>query len=256
MKKIISIILTLTLLISTLSLVSCAKVKDGDTVERLATKTPSELYTSEMNAIAKAFVYSITTTQVITQTTASGTKTTTDTVINETDGYNAYSKTESDTNPSSNVEAWCVDGTLYTVLMGKKGKTSYSLDNFISKYMSANVLNSSVIRLNNDSFGDAIFVRKDGFWTVKLTLSADYYSQILTSSGISGTLNLTRLPSGDVVYEIYFNDDGKLQKTSASYDINVAGAKARCTATTTIKIGNVNITAPADASSYQSVTIP
>lgn len=254
MKKLISIILTITLFVSMLFLVACGKVKDGATVERLATKTPSELYASEMNAISKAYAYSILTTQVVTQSTSNGTKTTTDTVINETDGYNAYSKVQSDTNSSLNLEAWCVDGTLYTYLMGKKSKTSYSIDTFFSKYMNGNTLNSSLLKLESTAFADTVFVRKDGLWTIQLTLSGADYSKLISTSNTPGTL--TRLPNSEVVYDIYFNDDGKLQKVCASYDVNVAGVKSRCTITTSIRIGNINISAPADASNYQSVNLP
>lgn len=255
MKKTISIILTLTLLVFSLFIVGCGKVKDGATVERLATKTPMELYHSELNAISKSYVYSITTTQVI----AYSTKTTTDTISVKTDGYNAYSKTQSETTPSSNVEAWYVDGTLYTYMMGTKSKTSYSLDTFTSKYMNGNTLNASLLDLDDTAFGDAVFVRKDGYWTVTLTLDRDYCSTLLVNSSTSGTISLTRLPVGDVVYEMFFNDDGKLQKISAYYDVNDIyniAVKAKCTLTTVIQIGDVTVSAPADASSYQSVNLP
>lgn len=255
MKRILSLTLAFALLLSALSLISCGKVKDGDTVERLATKTPYELYTSERSVLIKASEYSLVTTQTNLQEFDGTSKSATRTSINKLSGNNSYAKVTNDSDSSLNREAWYIDGVRYTSMFGKKTKSDYNQTSFYNEYMAANSPLTTMIMLEESMFDGKVFERSEGYWVLSLTLSAEWYMQQLNSVSASGNV-LPNVMSGDVTYKLYFNDSGKIQKIFTAYDVNTSEFKAHYETTTEVELDNVTVSAPADASKYQYTALP
>lgn len=165
MKRILSIILALTIILSTLSLISCDKTRDGETLERLATKTPFELYTAEKASVSKANHYTITTTKVITQSTAMGGGVSTETTLTKLGGDNAYAKITNSKSPSATTEAWFIaeEGLTYTSTYESKTKYPSSLSSFTKSYLNRNAADVIMINVDEEVFEEKNFERNGDY---------------------------------------------------------------------------------------------
>ena len=253
MKKILSIILALTTILSTLHLISCGKAKDGETLERLATKTPYELYTAERASIGKANHYTITTTKVITQSTAMGGGVSTETTLTKLGGDNAYAKITNSKSPSATTEAWFIaeEGLTYASTSEDKTRYSDSLSGFTKNYLNRNASDLIMLNVGEEVFEEKKFERSGDYWVVSFVLTDEAYQNFIINVFTTGIFDISSLPEGDVTYKIYFTDSGKLAKTVTSYDVSSMSGGSHCEITTEINLSDVSVTPPADASSYE-----
>ena len=251
MKKILSILLALATLMSTLALFSCGKTKDGETLQRLATKTTGELYFAEKSTLNNAKYYTITTTRVVTQSEAVGSGKTTETVITKQSGNNGYAKTSNDKIAGSETEAWYIYNESMTYVSKANSKTKFSntQDSFKKSYLNKNANDLIMLNLDSSDFDEKSFEKSGNYWVIKLVIPKDTYKSAYMQAS-SSIVNMTALPGSDVEYNVYFDDNGKLVKIVTSYDIDSAGVGSHCEITTEVSLTDPLVNAPADASSY------
>ena len=244
MKKIISLLLALTLAFSILSLVSCKGGEDGNTTETAKTlggKTPKELYDVLKANLSNATDYSITSNQII---SADGFEMN-QTIIMKLDGDNGYVEIIDESDSGANVLVWYVDGMLYANYSGQKVKCAYDKEKYMETYMGSNPSESTLLDIPDSFFSDTEFEKEGECWVVKFVLVADKYNQLLDLFNVEGTV------VGNVTYKLHFNTDGSINKLTTAFDMNVDGVMAHCDEVSYIALDNVTITAPQDADSYQ-----
>ena len=249
MKKIISLLLTLTLAFSILSLVSCKGGEDGNSVETAKTldgKTPKELHDALKANLKNATDCSITSNQII---TADGFEMN-QTIIMKLDGDNGYVEIIDESDPSSTVLVWYVDGMLYANYGGQKVKCAYDKDKYMETYMGTNPSESTLLDIPDNWFTDTEFEKDGDCWVLRFVMGADSYNQLLDTLNVEGTI------TGNVTYKLYFNTDGSINKLTTAFDMNVDGVNAHCDEVSYIAIDNITITAPQDADSYQLKVAP
>jgi len=251
MKKIISLALTLVLMFSVFALVSCNGGDNTDdtlnaqTAETLAGKTPEQLYEASQEKLKEATEYSITTTQVITM---SG-MTMNQTVINKISGDNCYVKMTNDTTPMTNMEVWYVNGMMYMNLYNGKIKGEYDKEQYMQEYMGKDPSESTLLDIPESWYKDIQFKKDGDAWMLEFVISAEKYNELFENIDLGGSI------AGDVVYKLYFDTEGNMDKLTTSFDMTVQGVSAHCDQVSNIVVENVTVTAPADADSYQTTTL-
>ena len=250
MKKIISLLLALTLAFSLLALSSCDRGDDDDNVggdpnvrETLAGKTPEQLYELSKAKLSEATSYSLNSTQVIKMTYEGEEMTMNQTVISTVNGDNSYSKLYSDM-AVMDMEVWYVDGMLYSSMEGMKVKAPMDKDAYMEEYMGTDAGEETLFDIPTSWFNDVKFEKEDTKWVLNFLVSAEKYNEILDSSELGGEI------TGDVVCKIYFDADGNIEKMIVTFDMTIMGVSAHCDSVSYITIGNVTVTPPADADSY------
>ena len=255
MKKIISLLLALTLALSLLALTSCNKGDDDDngsnnsnTATTLAGKTPEELYEISKTKLEEATNYSVNASQVIKMTYNGEEITTNQTVICTVSGDNSYSKIYSDM-AGMNMEVWYVDGMLYSSLAGIKTKAPMDKDAFMEEYMGADASENTLLDIPESWFKDIKFEKEDTKWVLNFVITAEKYNEILDNADIGGEI------TGDVICKIYFDNEGNIEKMITTFDMTTMGVTAHCDSVAYITIGNATVTPPADADSYTLTSI-
>lgn len=249
MKRFISLLLALTLVLSILALVSCKgddNDNDNNTVKTLAGKTPAELYELSKEKLDSATKYSVHTTQLI---TISG-KTVNQTITNKVDIDNSYVEMYNDTTTDANMKVWYVDGIMYMDTSLGKSKCEYSKEQYIEDYIEDNPSESTFLDIPESWFSGVKFEKENEVWVLNLVISASKYNELLDNINLDGSI------TGDVVYKVYFDTDGNINKITTSFDMNVSGTLAHCDQTSYVTFDDVTVTAPADADSYQLTTMP
>ncbi len=253
MKRILSLLLALTLAFSVFALVSCNKGGDDDSgnagagkIETLAGKTPEELYEVSKTKLAEATSYSVSTTQVITMEGI----TMNQTAISKVDGDNSYVEMTNDTTPITNMKVWYVDGMMYMDTYSGKSKCEYSKEQYMEEYMGADPSESTLLDIPESWFTDVKFEKEGESWVLNFVISAAKYNELLDNLSLNGTI------SGDVVYKLYFDNNGNMTKLTTAFDMVVSGFTAHCDQVSYITVESVNVTVPADADSYQLTTMP
>lgn len=249
MKKIISLILAAVLTLSTLALVSCNK-EDSDnteTLDTLAEKTPEELYEITRSALSNATKCSVDTTQVIVIESENDSMTVSSEIISKVDGDNVYTKMSNDADPDSIMEIWYVDGMAYVSNESGKMKTEISKEEFLERYTNGSPSESTLLDIPESWFGDIKFEKMGESWVLSFIVSAERYNETFDSLNIEGTI------TGTVVYKVFFDSKGNVEKATTSFDMLIGGVTAHCDSVSEITLENVTVTAPADASSYMLV---
>ncbi len=246
MKKIISLLLALVL--STLVLVSCGDSDNG--VATLDGKTPEELYELSQQSLAAATSYTVNATQVITMSAGGQSMTINQVVISEINGDEAHLKATNDMESSMNMEVWYVDGIVYSSMFGIKAKAEVDKEAFMEEYMDKDPSESTLLDIPESWYKNIKFQKTGDDWYIKFVISGEKYTEYFAEAGLGGTI------TGDVTHKVFFDDDGNLEKITTSFDLDMQGISAHCDSISTVTIGNVTITAPADADSYQAVDIP
>ena len=251
MKRILTFLLCIALAVSMLGLVSCSD-EDAKTVEKLDGKTPEELYEFSQQKLKEAKAYHVLSTQdiVISATVNGETESMTmkQTVESKINGDNSYVKTSNSEESSASMEAWYVDGVVYTTVAGAKIKKEISKDKYMQQYMGTDPSESTLLDIPESWFKDIKFEKEENSWVINFTVSGEKYTEAFGNIGLdSASIN------GDVSYKIYFDKNGNIEKLAASFDMQVYGASAHCDSISTITIGDVEVTAPEDADSYVSM---
>ncbi len=250
MKKILLILLALTLAFSSLGLVSCDKEEDGaNFVATLNGKTPKELYELSRGILQEATSYSVTASQVITMTANGQKLTMNQTAISKLNGDNSYMKMTNDFVSDANMEAWYVDGIVYSSMAGVKAKAEITKEEYMQNYMNTDPSETTLLDIPESWFKDIKFKEEKDGWSLNFVVDGTKYTELF------GNLGLNASVSGNVKYTLFFDEDGNVEKLNSVFDANVSGVKAHYVTESIIKIEPVTITPPADADSYQSVTL-
>ena len=247
MKKIISLFLAAIMVASTLCLTSCG---EDDGVATLAGKTPEELYTLSQEKLADAASYTINSTQVIKMSAQGQSMTFNQEVVTEINGDETHLKTSNDLDSSMNMEVWYVDGVVYSSMLGIKAKATVDKEAFMQEYMDKDPSESTLLDIPESWYKNVKFEASGDDWFVKFTISGDKYTEYFADTGLGGTVK------GDVTHKVFFDDEGNLEKITTFVTLDIEGITTTVESTSTVTIGDVTITAPADADSYQAVDIP
>lgn len=255
MKKILSLLMILTLVISMFALASCDNNGDGNPdvdaegLETLNGKTPEQIYEASMDALKLADEYEIVTNQVIKMGFEGQSFTMNQSVVSKIDGDNSYSKITDDMSNQES-ETWYVDGVVYSKEGNNKVKTNLDKEEYMQQYMGKDPSESTLLDIPESWFKDIRFFEKDGLYTMEFVISAEEYNELFANLGL-GMASV----NDDVVYVVYFDKDGNLSKIITEFTINVQGVSADCVSTSNVTLTDVTITAPADADSYTYVEL-
>lgn len=273
MKKILSLILALVLALSAFTLASCeAENKDGKkkekTVATLNGMTPEELYNETLELLTEASNYTSVSTQDISMKVSAGGETANVTMKQSietkvTGLMNQYTYTENSTEmihqgqtiPQGG-DSWyvyVVDGMLYTNLNSKTGmsgsKIKYEIteETFEQVLPSGSKADSPMAMLPAEFFeGTAFIENSDGSFTVKVTMSADEYTEWFGGFNSGTAIGSADVTIKKVVHKINFDADGNLIDivSNISMSMNIDGTVADATAVSTTVIKDIGTTAP------------
>lgn len=256
MRRIITLLLALVLVFSILTLVSCKKDENGNDngIETLAGKTPKQLYEISKEKLDDAKEYSITTTQLITMSAI----TMNQTIVNKVNGNNAYVETTNDSAPELNTKAWYVDGIMYQNLYTGKFKREYDKEKFMEEYMDNDPSEDTFLDIPDSWFKNVRFKKDGDIWTLNFVIDAAKYNELLDNLLLDGNI------TGDVIYKLYFDGEGNIDKLTTSFDMTIDGVSTHCYQISKITLGSVTVTAPSDTESYitinpqtdNSITLP
>ena len=256
MKKLLSLLLALALVFSLLALTSCRKEEDEaekdepKTMEKLAGKTPEELYAYAQELLSAASSYSVFSDQVITMQAQGQSASFNQTVDTKVNGEDTYTKTNNDLSPMANMEVWYVDGMLYANTLGQKVKAEMDKSDFMEEYMNVDPSESTLLDIPTSWFDNLKFEEDGDRWVLRFNISGQKYTEIFQNVGMDGAVI-----DGDVTYKIYFDAEGTLKELVATFDMTISGISARCVSKSTITIEPITITPPADADTYQLTQI-
>lgn len=247
MKKYLALILCLVMCLS-MVLVGCDKEEAAKELQELAGKTPEELYNASLEALKEAGSFSCETTQKIEMTYGDQTMTMNQTVISKQNGYDMYMKSTNDTAPSAEMEVTYVDGVYYLNQAGRKTKQEISheqMDDLYESLYGSSMAESTLLNIPADWFNDITFKQDGSYYTLTFMVSGEKYTELMGNAGIAGASF-----EEDVQYVVYFTTDGTLEKVVTTFDFEIMGVEAHCVSTGLVVIGDVTITAPADADTY------
>ena len=250
MKKILLILLALTLAFSSFALVSCDKGDGAKFIATLSGKTPEELYEVAQAKLKAAGSYSVATSQNITMSANGQTMTMTQTAISKISGDNSYFKSTNSLDSSADIEAWYVDGIVYACKVGVKNKAEITKEEYMQKYMNADPSESTLLDIPESWFEDIKFKQEGDKWSLNFVVSGEKYSELLGNLNLGGTI------TGNVKYKLVFDGEGNIEKLVTTFGMKVSGVKATCVSESIIKIEAVTVEPPADADSYQTVVLP
>ena len=220
----------------------------GAEVEELNGMTPEELYAHTQELMSEATSFSSETTQEIAMEAGGSKMTMNQSVISKQNGYDLYVKSENDMG-AGEMEITYVDGMYYENNNGRKIKTPISVDDmeryYSDLYGTDGSYSTALLNIPGEWFDDLTFVKDGDHYTVTIIVPAEEYTELVGKMGISGA-EFTE----DVEYVIYFSEDGELEKAVTTFDLDVMGVSAHCVSVSVFELGEVTITAPADADSY------
>ena len=254
MKKSLALFLCLLMCLSVF-LVGCGGSKEGgsnaDDLATLAGKTPEQLYAASMDALKNVTSFETVSTQKIVMSAQGQSMTMNQKIISKQNGYDIYAKTENDLSPESEMEVTYVDGMYYLIQNGQKIKKAISheeMDALVQQIYGGDATAQTLLPLPEESFNDISFEQNGDSYTLTFLVEADYYTSVMKNAGIAGATF-----DEDVEYVVYFDGEGNLQKVVATFTFEVSGVQCDAVSTTVITLGNVSISAPADADSYTEV---
>ena len=271
MKKILSLILVLVLALSAFTLASCeAGKKDGKkkekTVATLNGMTPEELYNETLELLTDVSNYTSVSTQDISMKVSAGGETANVTMKQRVESkvtglMNQYTYTETEminqgqTIPQGGDSwyAYIVDGMLYTNLNSKTGmsgsKIKYEIteETFEQVLPSGSKADSPMAMLPAEFFEDTAFIENsDGSFTVKVTMSADEYTEWFGGFNSGTAIGSADVTIKKVVHKINFDADGNLIDivSDISMTMVIEGTAVDATAVSTTVIKDIGTTAP------------
>lgn len=256
MKKTFALILCLMLCMS-LFLVGCDSKEggndDGNTndLSTLAGKTPEQLYQAAMDSLKDVTSFESVSTQKIVMSAQGESMTMNQKVVSKQNGYDVYLKSENDMAPDAEMEVTYVDGMYYLIQNGQKLKKAISheeMDAMVEQIYGEDMSTQTLIPIPEEMFEDISFQQDGSSYTLTFMVEADYYTSVMKNAGIAGATF-----TEDVEYIVYFDADGNLEKVVANFTFDVSGIKCDAVSTTIVTVGNVSITAPADADSYTEI---
>ena len=175
MKKILSLIFVLIIIISSVTLSSCddkeIQHNNGDEIEKLADKTPYQAYKESFDHISTATSFEMLITTNYVMKYLDNVDSNVKLESYKTDGVTAYYSSKYDNEIVE--ERWYVDGVMYSVQDGNKKKTQVSAESFKKDYSMD--IARYVISLEESSFSDSKFVFEDGVYYITLELMQDKY---------------------------------------------------------------------------------
>ena len=288
MKKLLSLILALTLAFSAFAFTSCEEEKDSEkkkdkTVATLQGKTPEELYNETLDLLNSTSNYTSVSTQDISMDASAEGITVHMTMkqrieTKATALMNQYTCVSSSTEMTYQGQTvpqdgdsyyiYLVDGMLYTnfnsatATSGQKIKYVVTEETFDKVLPAGTSTDSPMAMLPEEFFEDTAFIpNDDDTFTVKVTMSAEEYNEYFGGFGQGTAIGNADIDIKKVVHKINFDADGKLIDIVSNIDmsINMDGAAVDATAVSTTVFSNIGTTepveAPADADSHQLVQV-
>ncbi len=237
-----------------LGLCSC----DAKTLESFNNATPDELYDKSMQSIAEMSNYEIVHEQTVTTTAMLFIKfkIKQSTTI-KVDGKNFYQHIESDNEQVMEQigvnECWYKDEMFYAVKEdGKLGKQHFSPDRFDGGIYDFSNGDGILLDIPEDMLKNTTFFQKGKDVYLELVLDGKEHYHLLMSKVDDIPFDLT--DTEDVIYRVYFHDDGTVDRITTTYNFNVVqdGVSVKVTVdqVSTVKnIGNTTVDLPTDASS-------
>ena len=249
MKKLLSALLSVIMIVSLLALTSCGG-GDGNQVETLNGKTPEEVYQASLETAKNLTSFSMTADQVITMTMGEEKMEMTQTVISKLDGHNSYSKIANSMGGSA--ETWYVDDVLYTVSGNQKIKVNIAWEDYVAEYMPEGATaENAIMNVPEDWFVDGMKFNKvdDGRYCLNFDVDSekviDYMSESFGS--MFGAINAV----GNFKYEMYFDENGNFSECNISAELEMEGVTATIVSSSKITdINSTTVTAPTDADSF------
>jgi len=275
MKRIFAMLLSVVLVFSLAFMTSCGD--DGNdgadgSLERLAGKTPEELYDASAAALAMAGSYEvISENDIVMDMSVSGQevfvvmKQSATSKINGEDTYMKSTSTSEmitmgQTTPLGDVapmEVWYIDGICYSYMMGVKAKAAVDKEQFAQKYMGKDPKESTLLDLPESWFEDIKFDLADDGYVLNMVVSGEEYTQFI--GNVYEELGYDLAIDGDVDYKIFFDKDGNLTKITADFNMiyNIQGTSgtAKCNSVSKVSLKDVTVEAPANADEFQEVEL-
>lgn len=249
MKKLLSLLLALVFVCTSFALVSC-NPDDPSSLERLAGKTPEELYSLYQENFEAATSYTVNGTQKISISYPGQSVNMTQTVEGIIAADSVYMKTENNITPMINMEMWFIEDTLYMSMAGEKIRLEIDREQFMEEYMTSNPADGTFVEMPEDWFDGIKFEKEEESWALTFVLKAEDFAEYFGDLGLDGEI------VGDVTHKIYFDEDGNLEKQHTSLDMNIEGVSAHVESTVIITVGDATVTPPEDADSYLSTVDP
>ena len=266
MKKLIAIILCL-VCVASLCFVGCElpNTNTGDNADnttaaaeddlsKLNGKTPQELFTSAQETLKGYTRFKSEAKQIIKMDMDGSTVAMNQTVVSILDGQNSYMKAETSMLGETQItmEGYYVDGVVYNVL--NKVKAELPWETYVTDYLGGDPTENMLLNIPEDWFKDIKFEQKENSenFCLVFNISGEKYEELIAKTGLSEDADIS-----DVIYTIEFDKDGNLLCVYTDYSMNVSGVAATCSSVSTIITEGVDaVTAPADADSYQTGTLP
>ena len=246
MKKILSLLLVLVMTCSMLLFVSCS---DNDSVETLNGKTAQELYNEALNKVKGLTNYTMTAEQVITVQN----QTVNQTVISKVVGEDLYVKTNNDSAPSANMEAWYVGEMFYAIMGGVKAKANITKEEYREKFMPEGASGSdALMNIPADWFVDTKFIQEsENSYYIEFIVSGEEYLKYFKSTALASYVDGV----DDISYKVYFDAKGNLGDIVTELDAVIEGSDTHIISTSKItSIGTTTIVPPSNTDSFQDVT--
>jgi len=249
MKKLLSLILALVFVCTSFALVSC-NPDDPSSLERLAGKTPEELYSMHLESFENITSVSLTGIQKISMTSPGVSINMLQTVEAKMNNENIYFKMENNLASEVNMEMWYIDGTVYMSVAEEKMKLEVGREEFIENYLDSDPTEDALVDIPKSWFDNMEFVREEDSWVLAFVIGAEDFIEYFGDPDFDGEIK------GNVNYKLYFDSDGNLEKQYTELDMDVEGYTVHIESTATITVGDATVTPPEDADSYLSTVDP
>ncbi len=219
MKRILAIILIL--IITSSLFVSCGEKEEGtssstsqttqntgngggaavDELDKLAGKTPKELYDATVSALDAMSEYHVAFKQTSKVNFGNEPIVSENTDEYKVNGNNAYIKYVSAS--AKTEELWLVDGTLYRSTSAGKDKSKMDATTFASRYLLD--MGTVIFPLADTYFTDAKFVKEENGYKLEISITKEDYAQYAQAE-----------LADDALYVISYDDKGNILSTKMS----------------------------------------
>ncbi len=268
MKKIIALLLALTLVFGIFMFTSCDITggnpngenpdNDGngtnDEFEELNGKTPEEIYAEALAKLGGLTNYTVVSNQVIDMKMNGQTMRVNQEVISKVNGQDSYVKISNDMPETAGelMEIWYISGWYYCHAAGIQYKAELAYEDVVNKYMPEGATSdSALLNIPSSWFKDIKFTKDGDDYALKFIVSGEEYSEFINNqSGIAYDSVIS-----DVEYTAYFTAAGELKNIRTVFDYTVSGTECHADTVSTVSdVGTTSIVKPDGADDYQDYT--
>ena len=244
MKKLLSILLCILMLLSISAMVACSNDDgDDDDLATLAGKTSVQLYEDAQNKLKGLQRYEMLSTQVITMNYAGTEIVMNQTITSKQDGQDLYVKMYNDTSTANNMECWYVDEWFYVIQGSVKGKAQIDYEDYVNTYMPEGSTSSdALMNIPSDWFKGVEFVQDKDNYYLEFVVSGDEFQQYMASSTLNSYIESAEID--DIVYKVYFTESGELGDIVVEMDMVIEGVSAHARSVSRISNLSASIVAP------------